>query len=38
MDAVYANLVRLGKKTIDEVPDRLKAAVAALLEGEQGGD
>lgn len=33
MAKVYADLIRKGIKTIDDVPDRLKAAVQALLEG-----
>ena len=37
MEAVYANLVRRGIKSIDEVPDKLRAQVAALLEGVQDG-
>lgn len=28
---VYANLVKKGLKTIDEVPEKLRAEVAALL-------
>lgn len=33
MAKVYANLIKLGKKTIDDVPERLKAEVQAILEG-----
>ena len=33
MAKVYADLIRKGIKTIDDVPDKLKAAVQALLEG-----
>lgn len=32
MAKVYANLIRKGIKTIDDVPDRLKADVQALLD------
>ncbi len=32
MAKVYADLIRKGIKTIDDVPDKLKAAVQALLE------
>ena len=33
MAKVYANLIKLGKKAIDDVPERLKAEVLAILEG-----
>ena len=29
--AVYADLVRKGKKTIDDVPEKIRAEVEALL-------
>jgi hypothetical protein len=32
MAKVYADLIRKGLKTIDDVPDRLKAEVQALLD------
>lgn len=32
MAKVYADLIRKGIKTIDDVPDKLKEAVQALLE------
>ncbi len=32
MAKVYADLIRKGIKTIDDVPDKLKAAVQSLLE------
>lgn len=32
MAKVYADLIRKGIKTIDDVPDKLKAAVQALLD------
>ena len=32
MAKVYADLIRKGIKTIDDVPDKLKAAVQAMLE------
>lgn len=34
MDEIYANLIRKGKKTIDEVPERNKANVEALIAGD----
>ena len=36
MAKIYADLVRKGKKTMDDVPDKLKAEVKALLDGEVG--
>lgn len=32
MAKVYADLIRKGVKTIDDVPDKLKAAVQVLLD------
>lgn len=34
MDRVYADLIRKGIKTIDDVPTRLKAAVQAILDAD----
>jgi hypothetical protein len=34
MAKVYADLIRKGLKTIDDVPEALKAAVQALLDGD----
>ncbi len=34
MAKIYADLIRKGIKTLDDVPDKLKAAVAALLDGD----
>lgn len=34
MDAIYANLIRKGLKAIDDVPERNKANVEALLAGD----
>lgn len=34
MAKVYADLIRRGIKTIDDVPDKLKDAVQALLDGD----
>lgn len=31
MATVYADLIRKGKKTIDEVPEKIKAEVEAIL-------
>jgi hypothetical protein len=33
MAKVYADLIRKGLKTIDDVPDKLKTAVQAILDG-----
>jgi len=35
MAKVYADLIRKGYKTIDDVPDKLKAAVQEILEGDE---
>lgn len=32
MAKIYADLIKKGLKTIDDVPERLKAQVQALLE------
>ena len=32
MAKIYADLIKKGLKTIDDVPERLKARVQALLE------
>ena len=34
MAKVYADLIRKGIKTIGDVPDKLKDAVQALLDGD----
>ena len=34
MAKAYAALIRKGIKTIDDVPDKLKDAVQALLDGD----
>lgn len=34
MAEVYADLIRKGLKTLDDVPEKLKAAVQALVEGD----
>ncbi len=33
MPKVYADLIRKGKKTIDEVPEKLRKQVEVLLKG-----
>lgn len=33
MAKIYANLIRKELKTMDDVPDKLKAAVQAILDG-----
>lgn len=35
MAKVYADLIRKGVKTIEDVPDNLKAAVQAILDGDK---
>lgn len=35
MAKVYADLIRKGVKTVDDVPDNLKAAVQAILDGDK---
>lgn len=32
MAAIYANLIRKGLKTLDDVPDKLKDSVKVLLD------
>lgn len=32
MEAIYARLIRNGRKTLSDVPSKLREAVAALLE------
>lgn len=34
MAAVYARLIRAGKKTLDDVPENLRAEVEALLKND----
>ncbi|MEE1261479.1 CD1375 family protein [Ruminococcus sp.] len=34
MAKVYADLIMKGKKTIDDVPERLRAEVRRILEGD----
>ena len=34
MAKIYADLIRKGKKTMDNVPEKLKAAVQAILDCE----
>lgn len=33
---VYADLIRKGKKTLEDVPEKIRQEVAALLEERQG--
>lgn len=37
MVKVYADLIRKGKKAIEEVPDQLQAAVREILENSKNG-
>lgn len=37
MVKIYANLIKKGLKTIDDVPASLKKAVQALLDEDKGG-
>ncbi len=34
MAKIYADLIRKGVKTIDDVPDKLKDAVQKILDGD----
>lgn len=34
MAQVYANLIKKGLKTIDDVPEKLKAEVQKILDGD----
>lgn len=34
MAKIYANLIRKGLKTMDDVPEKLKAVVQAILDGD----
>lgn len=36
MAKIYADLIRKGLKTIDDVPDKLKDEVQAILDGDNG--
>lgn len=38
MAKVYANLIKNGLKTINDVPSALKKAVQALLDAEKGAN
>lgn len=35
MVKIYVNLIRKGRKTINDVPDELRAEVQALLDSEE---
>ena len=35
MAKIYANLIRKGIKTIEDVPEKIREAVRALLEGDE---
>ena len=37
MEKIYAELIRKGLKTLENVPERLRDAVAALLNEEENG-
>ena len=34
MAKIYADLIRKGLKTLEDVPDKLKEAVKAILDGD----
>ena len=38
MAKIYADLIRKGRKTIDDVPDHLRAEVQAILDGDGGAE
>lgn len=35
MEKIYADLIKKGKKSIEQVPERLRAKVQALLDSEE---
>ena len=37
MAKIYVNLIKHGRRTIEEVPERYRAAVKALLEEDKNG-
>lgn len=37
MAKIYAELIRKGLKTIEDVPERLRAAVREILDAEKNG-
>ncbi len=37
MAKIYAELIRKGLKTIEDVPERLRAAVQEILDAEKNG-
>lgn len=37
MAKIYAELIRKGLKTIEDVPERLRAAVLEILESDKNG-
>lgn len=37
MAKIYAELIRKGLKTIEDVPERLRAAVQEILESDKNG-
>ena len=38
MAKIYADLIRKGRKTIDDVPEHLRAEVQAILDGVGGAE
>jgi hypothetical protein len=38
MAKIYADLIRKGRKTIDDVPEHLRAEVQAILDGDGGAE
>ena len=38
MAKIYADLIRKGRKAIDDVPEHLRAEVQAILDGDGGAE
>ena len=38
MAKIYADLIKKGRKTIDDVPEHLRAEVQAILDGDGGAE
>ena len=38
MAKIYADLIRKGRKTIDDVPEHLRSEVQAILDGDGGAE
>ena len=38
MARIYADLIKKGRKTINDVPEHLRAEVQAILDGDSGAE